>query len=204
MVVLTYSAGFVILEKEKPMVMLASSTGSLVLKKVKPMVMVASSVISFILETGFGERRPMVVLTSSAGFMILEKEKPMMMLVSSAGSLVLKKVKLMVMVASSVISFVLDVATQFLTHVLINFQKNPKIVKNNKYPKNTFFIYICIVFSIFSIVSKEFKFSKFFGTRSTFNALFLKSLIFLIQVDVDKKNPKKIRKIRFTKKRERS
>ena len=33
MVVLTYSAAFVILEKEKPMVMLASSAGSLVLKK---------------------------------------------------------------------------------------------------------------------------------------------------------------------------
>jgi len=48
--VLTSSAGFVILEKEKPMMMLASSAGSLVLKKVKPMVMVASSVISFVLE----------------------------------------------------------------------------------------------------------------------------------------------------------
>ncbi|KAJ6981335.1 hypothetical protein NC653_024669 [Populus alba x Populus x berolinensis] len=36
MVVLTYSAGFVILEKENPMVMLASSAGSLVLKRVKP------------------------------------------------------------------------------------------------------------------------------------------------------------------------
>jgi hypothetical protein len=30
--------------------------------------------------------------------------------------------------------------------------------------------------------------------------LFLKSMIFLIRVDVDKKNPKKIRKIKFTKK----
>jgi len=30
-------------------------------------------------------------------------------------------------------------------------------------------------------VSKEFKFSKTFGTHSTFNALFLKSLIFLIE-----------------------
>jgi hypothetical protein len=44
MVVLTYSAGFVIL------------------KKVKRMVMVASSVVSFVLETGFGERRLMVML----------------------------------------------------------------------------------------------------------------------------------------------
>jgi hypothetical protein len=31
--------------------------------------------------------------------------------------------------------------------------------------------------------------------RSTFNALFLKSMIFLIWVDVDKKNPKKKNKI---------
>jgi hypothetical protein len=85
-----------------------------------------------------------------------------------------------------------SVATQFLTHVFINFQKNPKIAKNNENPKKKlFFIYICIVFSIFSIVSKEFKFSKVFGTRSTFNVLFLKSPIFIIQVDVDKKNPKK-------------
>ena len=32
-----------------------------------------------------------------------------------------------------------SVATQFLTHVLINFQKNPKIAKNIENPKNTFF-----------------------------------------------------------------
>jgi hypothetical protein len=37
----------------------------------------------------------------------------------------------------------LIVATQFLTHVLINFQKNPKIAKNNENPKNTFlYIYL--------------------------------------------------------------
>ena len=30
------------------------------------------------------------------------------------------------------------VATQFLTHVLINFQKNSKIAKNIENPKNTF------------------------------------------------------------------
>jgi hypothetical protein len=34
------------------------------------------------------------------------------------------------------------VATQFLTHVLINFQKNSKIAKNIENPKNTFFIYL--------------------------------------------------------------
>jgi fumarate reductase subunit D len=36
--------------------------------------------------------------------------------------------------------FILSVvATQFLTHVLIKFSKNPKITKNNKNPKNMFF-----------------------------------------------------------------
>jgi len=52
-----------------------------------------------------------------------------------------------------------------------------------------------------SIVSKEFKFSKVFRMHSTFNVLFLKSSIFLIRVNVDKKNPKKIRKIKFKKKK---
>jgi len=32
------------------------------------------------------------------------------------------------------------VATQILTHILINFQKNPKIAKNNENPKNMFFL----------------------------------------------------------------
>jgi len=37
----------------------------------------------------------------------------------------------------------LIVATQFLTNVLINFQKNSKIAKNNENPKNTFlYIYL--------------------------------------------------------------
>jgi len=74
-----------------------------------------------------------------------------------------------------------SVATQFLTHVLINFQKNPKIAKNIENPKNTFLIHLHRFLAFFSIVSKEFKFSKTFGTRSTFNALFLKSLIFFIE-----------------------
>jgi len=34
---------------------------------------------------------------------------------------------------------VVFVATQFLTHVLINFQKNPKIAKNIENPKNIYF-----------------------------------------------------------------
>jgi len=60
-----------------------------------------------------------------------------------------------------------------------------------------------ILFSIFSIVSKEFKFLKTFGTRSTFNALFLKSLIFLFEsmlILLVFKKYKKIRKIKIYKK----
>jgi len=36
----------------------------------------------------------------------------------------------------------MPVATQFLTHVLINFQKNPKTTKNIENPKNTFLIHL--------------------------------------------------------------
>jgi choline kinase len=74
-----------------------------------------------------------------------------------------------------------SVATQFLTHVLINFQKNSKIAKNIENPKKYVFNTFASFFSIFSIVSKEFKFSKIFGTRSTFHASFFKSLISCIE-----------------------
>jgi hypothetical protein len=40
---------------------------------------------------------------------------------------------------------ILGVATQFLTNVLINFQKNPKIEKNNENPKK----YVFDIFSLF-------------------------------------------------------
>ena len=73
------------------------------------------------------------------------------------------------------------VATQFLTHVLIKKLKKIKIAKNNKNPKKIHFWYICIVFSIFNVVSKEFKFSKVFQTHLTFHTSFLKSVIFLIE-----------------------
>jgi len=60
-------------------------------------------------------------------------------------------------------------------------------------------------FSIFSIVSKEFKFSKIFGTRSTFNTSFLKIIDFPHWVDVDiahfQKNTQNVRKIKIYKKR---
>jgi hypothetical protein len=74
------------------------------------------------------------------------------------------------------------VATQFLTHLFDKiFEKNPKIAKNNENPKKYVF-YIFASFLAFSTSSKkEFKFSKVFGTRSTFHVSFLKSLIFLIE-----------------------
>jgi len=98
----------------------------------------------------------------------------------------------------------LTVATQFLTHVLINFQKNSKIAKNIENPKKYVFNTFALFFSIFSIVSKEFKFSKIFGTRSTFHASFLKSLISRIEsmlIFARFQKYKKIRKIKIYKKR---
>jgi hypothetical protein len=70
-----------------------------------------------------------------------------------------------------------------------------KIQNNNKKQKKKKPLKICswyvdIVFSIFSVNSKEFKFSKVFWTYSTFNVSFSKLMIFLIWVDIDKKNPK--------------
>ena len=60
-------------------------------------------------------------------------------------------------------------------------EKIQKIAKNIENPKNTFLIHLHRFFIVFSIVSKEFKFSKIFGTRSTFKTSFLKSLIFHIE-----------------------
>jgi hypothetical protein len=51
-------------------------------------------------------------------------------------------------------------------------EKSKNREKQQKSKTICFLIYFCH-FSIFSIVSKEFKFSKILGTRSTFNALFL-------------------------------
>jgi len=66
-----------------------------------------------------------------------------------------------------------------------------------------YFWYICIIFSIFKAISKEFKFSKVFWTRSTFNALILQSLIFWVDVDIARfKKYKKWEKSKLQKKRE--
>ena len=60
-------------------------------------------------------------------------------------------------------------------------KKKPKIEKNNENPKKNAFLIYFHRFSIFNIISREFKFSKVFWTRSTFNALILQSLIFLVE-----------------------
>ena len=74
------------------------------------------------------------------------------------------------------------VAIQFWTQYFDKFlEKTKKNRKKQRKPPKMHFWYICIVFSIFSIVSKEFSFSKVFWTRSTFNVLILQSLIFLLE-----------------------
>jgi len=97
------------------------------------------------------------------------------------------------------------VVTQFFIHLFDkifgkSFSKNNEKQRKSK---KIYFKYICIVFSIFSIVSKEFNFSKVFWTRSTFHTLFLKSLIFLIElilIMLFSKNKKKYKKLKFYKK----
>jgi len=73
--------------------------------------------------------------------------------------------------------------------------------KKQRKPQNLHFWYICIIFSIFNIISEEFKFSKVFETRSTFNAIILQSLIFLVESTlillVLKKYKKNISKLKF-------
>jgi hypothetical protein len=48
-----------------------------------------------------------------------------------------------------------SVATQFLTHVLIKFLKNPKITKNKKNPKKICFFNIFALFLAFSSSSQK-------------------------------------------------
>jgi prolipoprotein diacylglyceryltransferase len=77
--------------------------------------------------------------------------------------------------------FIYLVATQFLIHVFDKFlDKTKNSNKTMKTPKNAFLIY-AHHFSIFNVILEEFKFSKVFWTRSTFNALILQSLIFLVE-----------------------
>jgi fucose 4-O-acetylase-like acetyltransferase len=92
---------------------------------------------------------------------------------------------------------------QFLTYIFNKFsEKNENSKKKWKPQKNTFLIYLHH-FSIFNVISEEFKFSKVFWTRSTFNALILQSLIFCwVNVDIALfKKYKKIRKIKIYKKK---
>ena len=70
----------------------------------------------------------------------------------------------------------------FLPIFLINFQKKLKIIKKQWKTSKIYFWYICIVFSIFNVISKEFKISKVFWTRSTFNTLFIPQIGFKILI----------------------
>jgi hypothetical protein len=71
---------------------------------------------------------------------------------------------------------------------LIKFSKSQKIAKNNENPKNKFFNIFASFLAFLASSQKNLNFSRIFGTHLTFNALFLESPIFLIRVDVDKKN----------------
>jgi hypothetical protein len=73
------------------------------------------------------------------------------------------------------------VVTQILTHLLDKIFENPKIVKNNENPKKKNFNIFASFLAFSTSSKKEFKFSRLFGTRSTFHPSFLKSLIFLIE-----------------------
>jgi len=81
---------------------------------------------------------------------------------------------------------------------LINFQKKSKIVKKQWKPQKNAFWYICINFSIFNVISEEFKFSKVFWTYSTFNALifliwfFLFFFVFLKATNINVDSTRKI------------
>jgi len=98
------------------------------------------------------------------------------------------------------------VVTQFLTHlfdkIFGKFKNSEKQRKSKKYVFN-----MCASFLAFLTSSKKknLSFHRFFGTRSTFHALFLKSLIFLIESTlillVFKKIQKKTGKIKIYKKK---
>ena len=78
-------------------------------------------------------------------------------------------------------------------------------MKNNENPKKYVFNIFASFLAFSTLSKKEFKFSNVFWTRSTFHALFLKALIFLIKsmliLLVFKKYKKKQEKSKFTKKR---
>jgi len=95
------------------------------------------------------------------------------------------------------------VVTQFFTHLFDKIFEKSKNSKKQRKSKKIYFKYICIVFSIFSIVLKKFNFSKVFWTRSTFHTSFLKFLIFFIEstlILLFSKNIKKNKKLKFYKK----
>jgi hypothetical protein len=93
-----------------------------------------------------------------------------------------------------------------LTHL---FDKSFKKIQNSEKQRKSKKKYVFNIFASFLVFStsskKEFKFSKVFGTRSTFHASFLKSLIFLIEstlILLVFKKYKKIKKNQIYKKKE--
>jgi hypothetical protein len=69
--------------------------------------------------------------------------------------------------------------------------KNPKTVKNNKNPKNTFFNIFASFLTFSASSQKNLNFQRSLERIRLLTRYILKSPIFLIRVDVDKKNPKK-------------
>ena len=96
-------------------------------------------------------------------------------------------------------SKILLLLPKFWPMFFIKFLKNPKIAKNNE-NKKIGLLNIFASFLAFQHRIKRIKIFKDLWNSSTFKALFLKSLILFIRVDVNKKS-KKIRKIKFTKKK---
>ena len=93
-----------------------------------------------------------------------------------------------------------SVATQFLTHVLINFQKNSKIAKNIENPKKYIFNTFASFLAFAASSKNNLNFQKLFE-----RVQLLTFIDFPHWVDADiarfQKIQKKLRKIKFTKKR---
>jgi hypothetical protein len=98
---------------------------------------------------------------------------------------------------------IIIVATQFLTHVLINFQKNPKKAKNIENPKKYIFNTFASFLAFLASSQKNLNFQRHLERVQLLTRYFLKSLIFFIEstlILLVFKKYKKIKKNQFTKK----
>ena len=94
----------------------------------------------------------------------------------------------------------IGIATQYFIHVLINFQKNPKIMKNIKNPKKYLFnIFVSLL--AFSAQSQKNLNFQTFVERVRLLMHYLKITDFLIGGDIDQKNSKKQEKSNLHKKK---